>query len=435
MDYGKLDGLGFNPRESNIMHIDLNSCFATIEQQANPLLRDKPIAVAPYTGPSGCIIAPSIEAKRLGIKTGMKVKEGKMLYPRLIILPPDPDKYRSVHLSLRRLISNYTVDFAPKSIDEFTLNLQDYLSLRLMDNMTVSDLMHRVGREIKERIKKEIGEVLTVSIGIGPSRFLAKLASNLHKPNGLDEINKNNFWDIYKKVELRDLNGINYRNELRLNTAGIFTVSDFFNAPIWKLKSAFSSILGYYWYLRLRGWEIDDVEFGRKSYGNSYVLPEPLLNYKDLSPILTKLVEKMSMRMRNGGYKTKGISLALVFANGLSWHKRRILREELFDTQGIYKEAFRTLAMFNSLSLRKNGGVKTLAVSCFNLTRNRSTQLNFFEDKLKRQRLTLATDVINKRWGAFSIIPARMLPAEDAAPDRIAFGSVSEIEEFINRSL
>ncbi|MEK7470692.1 MAG: DNA polymerase IV, partial [Patescibacteria group bacterium] len=101
------------------MHIDLNSCFATIEQQANPFLRGKPIAVGAYTTPNGCILAASVEAKRLGIKTGMRVKDGKVLYPKLIVLPSDPNKYRDVHLKLRKIISEYTNDFSPKSIDEF----------------------------------------------------------------------------------------------------------------------------------------------------------------------------------------------------------------------------------------------------------------------------------------------------------------------------
>src|SRR5512141_2875269 len=148
--------LNFNPSPSLIMHIDLNSCFATIEQQANPLLRGKPVAVAAYTTPSGCILAPSVEAKRFGVKTGMRVKDGKMLCPDLIILPSDPWKYRGVHLSLRKLISEYTNDFEPKSIDEFVLELAGYPVL-------ARSAIRDVGREIKERIKKEIGDWLTVS--------------------------------------------------------------------------------------------------------------------------------------------------------------------------------------------------------------------------------------------------------------------------------
>src|SRR5687767_12723943 len=110
--------LNFNPAPSRRMHIDINSCFATIEQQANPLIRGKPVVVAAYTTPNGFILAASIEAKAMGIKMGMQVKEGKQVCPKLIVLPSDPWKYRNVHLKLRKLISDYTNDFEPKSIDE-----------------------------------------------------------------------------------------------------------------------------------------------------------------------------------------------------------------------------------------------------------------------------------------------------------------------------
>ena len=92
--------LALNHNPPRIMHVDLNSCFATIEQQANPLLRGKPIVVAAYDSPRGCVVAPSIEAKRYGIKTGMTVGDAKLLYPRVIVRTPDPPKYRYVHLQL-----------------------------------------------------------------------------------------------------------------------------------------------------------------------------------------------------------------------------------------------------------------------------------------------------------------------------------------------
>src|SRR3990167_7281918 len=187
----------FNPKSSTIMHMDLNSCFATIEQQANPHLRGKPLAVAAYTSPAGCIVAPSVEAKRYGIKTGMRVKDGKMLCPSLLVVSPDPWKYRNVHLSLRGIISDYTNDFHPKSIDEFVLNLEGYPAL--------GKGMKNVAKEIKQRIKKEVGEWITVSVGIAPNRYLAKLAAGLKKPDGLEEIRKGNFERIYKELELTDL--------------------------------------------------------------------------------------------------------------------------------------------------------------------------------------------------------------------------------------
>src|SRR3989338_11268157 len=129
--------IDFNSAVSTIMHVDLNSCFATIEQQANPHLRGKPIAVAAYTTGNGCIVAPSVEAKKLGIKVGMGVKDGQAICPKLIVLSPDPDKYRFVHQGLRKILSDYTDKITPKSIDEFVLEIQG------LD-------MWQTGREIKK---------------------------------------------------------------------------------------------------------------------------------------------------------------------------------------------------------------------------------------------------------------------------------------------
>ena len=420
------------------MHIDLNSCFATIEQQANPHLRGKPIAVAAYTTPFGCILAPSIEAKSYGIQTGMRVKDGKALCPKLIVLPPDPWKYRNVHLALRKILKDYTNDLNPKSIDEFVLNMKDYLLLLREPpcKVVAQSSMHRIALEIKQRIKREIGEWLTVSVGIAPNRFLAKLASQLKKPDGLEEINKDNFLNHYLKLKLTDLPYIKARNAIRLNSVGIFSVLDFYQSPIWKLKAAFKSILGYYWYVRLHGYELDDVVFGRRSYGNSYAFPKPLITPEQIAPILTKLVEKMGFRLRRAGYKARGVHLAVTFRDGSFWHKSASWRTKaFFDSRDIYRQAFKILCACPYLkpACRQAGPVRDLAVSVFNLLKSGVSQLELFEDIEKRENMVKAVDEVNERWGNFVVTPARMLSAATAVPDRIAFGNIKELEEFTIR--
>ena len=117
--------LDFNRRPSSIMHIDLNSCFASVEQQANPLLRYKPVAVAAYDTPNGCILAASIEAKRLGIKVGLRVKEGRLLCPNLIVRSPDSDKYRSVHLASKKSSMITLLELSPNpSMSLFSISLE-----------------------------------------------------------------------------------------------------------------------------------------------------------------------------------------------------------------------------------------------------------------------------------------------------------------------
>lgn len=410
--------LPFNPKQSTLMHLDLNSCFATIEQQANPKLRGKPIAVAAYTGPSGCIIAPSVEAKKLGIKVGFRVREGKMICPDLIVLPPDPMKYRNIHIKLRAVLEAYSDNVVPKSIDEFIVDLEGSPALKKG--------IVNVATEIKRRIKDEIGEALTISVGIGPNRFLAKTAAGLHKPDGLDVIDKNNFLDIYTKLGLMDLCGIKSRNTVRLNNLGIFTVLDFYHSPIWKLKAAFASVLGYYWYLRLHGWEIDDVQFKRGSYGNSFALPKPLSTPAELAPILQKLVEKMGHRMRKAGYRARGVHLSIVYRDFDYWHQGIRLPDFLFDSKDIYKIIFRLM-----LKCPYQKPVRQLAVSCFNLQKNTHTQMSLLEDLTLKENLVRAVDDINERWGDFVITPATMLGTNELVVDRISFGGIKELEEII----
>lgn len=357
--------LPFNSKPSTCLHIDLNSCFATIEQQANPLLRGKPIAVAAYTAPSGCILAPSVEAKLMGIKVGMRVKEGKLLCPNLIVLPPDPWKYRSIHLKLKKLLSDYTADLTPKSIDEFVLNLEGFPAFDRGAKL--------VAGEIKKRIKSEIGDWLTVSIGIAPNRFLAKTAAGLHKPDGLDEINRSNFQTIYMDLALTDLCGIKTKNAARLNNYGIFTVGDFYQASIKTLMAAFASVTGHYWYLRLHGWEIDDVLFGRHSYGNSYALPRQLIKEEEITPILMKLTQKMSQRLRQAGYLAKGVHVSVLFGEGTHWHRGRKSGLTLFETSEIYRQV---LKIFRDCPYKKP--VSNLAVFCFDLQSADKLQLEMF---------------------------------------------------------
>ena len=415
-----LGEVGINRNPSTIMHIDLNSCFATVEQQANHLLRGKPIAVAAYTTPNGCILAPSVEAKALGIRCGMRVREGKQLCPELIVLPPDPWKYRFVNRKLLQLLRAYTTTVEVKSIDEMNLDLGNTLALKRG--------IHLVGREIKTEIRREIGEWMTVSIGIAPNRFLAKLAANLHKPDGLDEINASNLRAVLTTMDLTDLFGIKVKNKARLFRAGVFTPLDMLDAPPQTLIAAFESIAGYYWHLRLRGWEIDDVDFGRKSIGHSYALPNQNPNTAEVAQLLCKLTEKVGKRMRRLGYAARGVHVACVYAGGTHWHQRAVSSTPLFTSKDIYRGVMQLFAR-----APQGRSLRALAVSCYALAREPLQQLSFLEEEQRKRSLTLAVDAINERWGDFVITPALMMGMENTILDRIAYGTVKDMEEFVHQ--
>ena len=395
------------------MHIDLNSCFATIEQQANPLLRGKPLGVAAYNKSAGVILAASIEAKKLGIKTGTRVFEAKQVCPDIIITEPDAKKYRHVHHAFAKLLNDYTSEVAPKSVDEFILDFKN--------TPRYGEGLIEIGSEIKQRIKNEIGDYITVSIGVSKNPFLAKTASNLIKPDGLVEINEHNHLGVYEKLDLIDLTGIGQQNMIRLNSHGIFTPLEFYHANPHKLKAVFNSIHGYFWYLNLRGYEIGNYKPVRRTFSHQYALQKPMTDLAEMAPVITKLVEKLGFRLRNNGYKAQGVNIALRFKNNKKysyWHTGKKTKRVLYDSRDIYKEI---LTLFRKAP---KGNITLVNVGVFNLSKKRNLQLELFKDAHKNEKLVEAMDKINNRWGRFVLTPGTMANTDNYVPNRIGFGNV-----------
>jgi DNA polymerase-4 len=408
------------------MHIDLNSCFASVEQQANPLLRGRPIVVAAYAKPYGAILAPSVEAKLYGIKTGMSVAEGRELCPWLIIRETDPDKYRQVHHQIGELLNEYSPHVISKSIDEFCLTIPAIEGTVLKRNSRVqlekgssaderTVPIRQIATEIKSRLKSEIGDYLRVSIGVSTNQILAKLGSGLHKPDGFDVIDSHNYLDIYQKIQLQDFCGINVHNEARLHRVGIFTALQFYQASLQTLESAFQSVLGRYWYTRLRGYEVDDIEFKRRSFGQSYVLPHPM-DYGEWRPILAKLITKAARRLRESGYHASGLHLSLRFGDGTHWHTGHQGRSAIFDDAELLTSA---LALYEQTSPHKL--VKKIAVTCFGLVAD-NNQLSYLVDTAKQKSLVSALDNLNDKWGEYTVTYGSFLGSRGHVRDAIAFG-------------
>lgn len=401
------------------MHIDLNSCFATVAQQANPLLRGKPLVIAAYNSPRGCVLAASIEAKRYGVKTGMRVMEARMLYGNVIVRTTDTAMVRDVHLRLKKICRDYSTSVTPKSIDEVVIDFSP------MQNV-LKRALEEIAAEIKQRIRKDIGEWMMCSVGIGTNRFLAKTAASFKKPNGLTTIDYKNLREIYNQLKLVDLHGINRRYEARLNISGIFTPLEFLDAPLDRLKhQIFKSIVGYYWYKRLRGFEIDDFDFLRKSFGQDYALGKQTADPQELSRIMMKLCEKMGRRLRSHNQAARGIHVALVYNDYTFWHRGRLMNEEMYTTMELFRGA---QLIFNQQPERKT--VVKLSVSCYDLIPSKKSQMSLFDNGTDKTRgVSDALDKINDRYGEFVITPALMLGMDNNILDRIAFGGVKELED------
>jgi len=400
------------------MHVDLNSCFATLTQQAFPPLRDKPLVIAAYAQPNGCIVAPSICAKKFGIKTGMTVREGRLLCPYIIVRTPDPDLYRDAHMRFRKIFMDYSNDVTPKSIDEAILDFSEMMSTNL-------DLV-RIGHEIKKRIRSEIGEYVSCNVGIGTNMFLAKLAASLNKPDGLDIIEAHNLFDVYNHVSLLDLSGINTRFQARLNMAGIYTPMDFFNAPREKLqKVVFKSIIGSRWYEKLRGYEADEKNYATKSIGQQYAMRIGTADPREIGRIMMKLTEKMGRRLRRQHYTSRGIHVWCMYRDYSFWHRGRTSESEMYTTPELYRRA---MLILNQQPEKKI--ITKIGVATYDLAPYLSDQLTLFEESFTKERLVAdACDQVNDRYGEFTIVPGNMIDMDDVVLDRIAFGGVKELED------
>lgn len=404
--------LQINKNNPTLMHVDLNSCFATVEQQANPHLRGKPLVIAAYTTPNGCVVAPSIEAKKYGIKVGMTVREAKLLYEDVIVRDPDPQLVRDVHIKFVKIFKDYSPFVYPKSIDEVVV---EFKGLPAFKRGLVN-----IGADIKKRLRMEVGEWISCNIGISTNRFLAKLASSLHKPDGLDVITHKNILDVYSSVSLIDLNGINTRYEARLNSNGIFNPLQFLKADeLFLRKNVFKSIVGHYWYLRLRGFETDDVEIKRKSFGQHFAIGKKTKDQTKLSRILMKLCEKMGRRLRRSGNEAFGIHVGIIYEDWTYFHKSKKFNRPMFTTDDLF---IKSMWIFNMRDKEKK--IAKISVSCFELFPAKTSQINLFDIEDKKRKVSDALDKINDRYGEYIITPALMMDMENLVLDRIAFGNV-----------
>lgn len=416
--------LPLNREAPQILHIDLNSCFATVEQQARPLLRGKPLAVTNRRTPNACVVAASYEAKAQGVKVGMGYTEAKAYAPDLILVETDPPKYHHVYQILVDIMRSYSPNVSMKSIDE---GIIDFTGTREVINTRPLTV---IGYEIKQRLRDEVGEWMKCNIGIAPNRFLAKQAASLHKPNGLDVITHKNLRQVLGGLKLTDLFGIAERNQARLNTFGIFTPLQFLDTPAEVLKKhVFKSVTGDDWYQRLRGYEVDNQEWATKTIGRQYVLDDMKPTEELLRSRLAYLCETTAMKLRYKGLAARGMYIYLMYAGGDSWYERRVFKSTFFSNAEVHRRA--TL-LFNRRP--RDDWVRMVTVSCYALEPSNINQVSLLDTVNKEVWLTQAVDEINSQFGEFTATFASSLPAKSIVKQKIPFGSTRYFELLLNRA-
>jgi len=391
-----------------ILHFDMNSYFASVEQQANPFLRGKPVGVCSTMSRRGCIIASSREAKTFGVKTGCRVDEAKMLCPQIKLVEVDPPKYRSTTENIVRLCKEYTSEIELYSIDEAFLDFSG-----LIKSFHQAETL---GQIIKTRIRQEAGEWLNCSMGISYTRWLAKFAGDTAPKGGIVIVNPQNRLTYLKGRDLQEAWGIAGALASRLNALNIFTLDELARYSPINLLEVFG-IRGYELWANVNGIELVGLEQKKipKSIGHSHVLRKRNRDEKFHKAVIMRLAERTGRRLREMNLEAHGI-YAFMRAEGLGdFGVSRKVFQPILTTWSIYRQVLEILAPF-----LKKGMPTFFALGLFNL-QPKSDQLSLFE-KPKSLNLVKALDIINNKYGEETIVQGDLAGLSDGhAPDRIGF--------------
>ena len=392
-----------------ILHIDFDSFFASCEQQFDEKLRGKPIGVTATNGRT-CIIAASKEAKKLGIPSVTRVWEARKICPELITVPAQFEKYWEI----TKLFLNICKDYSPY-VELFSLD-EVFIDITGTENLFGS--RYKVVETIKGRVEKEIGQYITVSVGLSYNRLLAKLASGMNKPNarlaedgesrqGFVQVEPEDLEEVYSRVKLTDFCGIGLRIEKRLNKIGIYTPLQLRSAPLDELIAEFKDVEGHF--LKKLGQGEDDsevipyyMEGETKSVGRSYCLPKNEYSQRVILQNVFELCEEIGIKLRRLNKKAKTIGLYL---GGAKTHHGRKTGSVYIDSGkdifGVCKVLYDEWGLENLP--REEGMVRQISVWAGNLEEGNSLTLSLFDSVAKNPKIQKAMDEINEKFGDHTI--------------------------------
>jgi DNA polymerase-4 len=402
----------------NWLYIDINSYFATIEQQVNPDLRNKPVAIVPLLSDSTCAIAASYEAKLTGVNTGTKIYEAKKLCPKLICIQARHELYIQYHHKIFNEIDRYLHVDHIFSIDEG--------ACRLTGKYCLPEKALSVARIIKKAIKNNIGDYITCSIGIAPNRYLAKIASNMQKPDGLSIINPTELPNKLYPLNLKSLPGIGAKTRERLMKNGISSIEQLCLLDRSRLKTVWGNVWGKkVWYL-IRGADLPLEKVQKSTIGQSKVLGAEEQEALNARNILISLTQKAASRLRDKALFTTGLLLIVSF-NSLRTVKDNSRIRLSNDTSTILKQVLKSWDKILRNVDTKNIKVKKISISFYNL-QSESNQLSFDDlcKQRKNQKISGVIDSINKRMGINTVsigINTKTYKSEQI----VAFGHIPKI--------
>ncbi|HAT72545.1 MAG TPA: DNA polymerase, partial [Elusimicrobia bacterium] len=393
--------------------LDMNSFFASVEQEMDASLRSKPVAVVPLLADSTCCIAVSYEGKAYGVKTGTLVGEARRLCPGMKFIIGDHANYINYHNKIVEAVESCVPVDSVCSIDEMACRLTGYQQ----DLKAATEL----AAKIKATIKDTVGSSLKCSIGLGPNRYLAKIAGDMKKPDGFTVIRPCDLPRILFPLKLRDLTGVGAKMEARLNQQGIQTMEGLLSLTPEEMRRAWGSVSGEEMWHLLRGEQLVEKVTEQKSLSHSHVLPPELRNKAGAMRILKKLTDKAATRLRKEGFFASGIQIYVKFIRQDSWQARC----NLMETQD-------TLAFIHAIkTLWKElpaGQIYAVGVVMTGLVPEAFHAPSLFEDH-RRDRLTKTLDQINEKFGRDILHYGATHESSGLVPLRIAFTRIPEADE------
>ncbi|MHB1144771.1 MAG: Y-family DNA polymerase [Thiobacillus sp.] len=401
------------------LYVDLNSFFASVEQQLRPELRGRPVGVLPVMADTTCCIAASIAAKRFGIRTGTPVWQARKLCKDIVFVQARPSTYVEIHHRIVAAVESCTPVSAVLSIDE--------MACELMGSEREEANAIRLGQQIKQAIYDQVGEVLHSSVGIAPNRFLAKTASNMQKPDGLVVIRQNELPQRLYGLKLGALNGIGRAMEQRLNQLGIHSVEQLCTASRDTLRHAWGGVEGERFYARLRGEVVASAPTQRASVGHSHVLAPGVRDPDSALAVLYRLLHKAAMRLRHYGHCAGGLGLHLHYLKTNAGHPRWT-DQARFSPHADTLQFNPVLAELWQRRPTDPGPLLKVGVTLTHLVEHSQVTRDLFDPGDRHEPLNSVLDRINQRYGPNTLYFGGAHHGRGAAPMRIAFSHVPELQ-------
>ncbi len=406
-----------------IIHADLNSFFATAEQQANPTLRGKPVGVVKGRGRS-CIIAASVEAKKFGVGTGSRVYDAKKLCPDIILVPADFSKYEDISRRFIKICASYSPLCEVFSLDECFIDVTQ--TEQLWGNV------FNIVFDIKKRLREEVGDYMTCSVGVSHNRFLAKLASGQIKPDGLFWITEDNMISVLNKSKLMDVCGLGWGLYRHLESLGINSFTKLRNCGMSFLLDSFGPHWSMHLYNICRGIDTSPVLpytnlAQQKSVGRTYTTHRTLTSRDEIFKVARNLCEEAAEKARAMDLGGRHVAFFLR-TSPKTWSGEKLDGDEIKSWYGHvtltnYIDSGREL--FNICkqiaSSWKPTDIIFCGVSLGMLAPKKFTTIPLFEGDVKREKLVRAVDVVNNRFGHYTIFPGQLLGMPIVMPEVTGF--------------